>query len=111
MPSWLLDGGKGRKVMHSPHVKKGLKQLREERKRSVERARNMIKKRNRQIIAIKSRLTEEARTIPEIAAELKMETADVLAMVMALRKYGEVVEAAKADDYFKYRLVVKADSH
>ena len=95
--------------MNSTHVKEALKQLRKERKNTIERARKMIKARNRQIIAVKSQLAEEVRTIPEIAAKLGMETADVLVVVMALRKYGEVVEDAKTGDYFKYRLAVKTD--
>jgi DNA-directed RNA polymerase specialized sigma subunit len=96
-------------MMHSTHVKEALKQLRKERKDTIERVRKTIKVRNRKIIAVKSKLAEKALTIPEIAAALGMEAADVLVIVMALRKYGEVVENTKIGDYFKYRLAVKTD--
>lgn len=96
--------------MPARDTKEALKQLRQKRSGTIERARKMIKAYNRRIAAIKSELTAEARTVPEIAEALGMETADVLVIVAALRKYGEVVEEVKAGDYFKYRLVGEAAS-
>lgn len=45
--------------------------------------------------------------MPEIAAALKLDSADVMICVSALRKYGEVVEASKEGDYYRYCLATK----
>ena len=93
--------------MTDGNTKEDLKQLREQRKASIERARKMIKAQNKRISAIKAQLKDEPRTVPEIAAALGMETADVLITVSALRKYGQVLEDAKDGDYFRYRMAEK----
>jgi predicted transcriptional regulator len=64
----------------------------------------MIKQQNKRISAIKSQLEKQPRTVPEIASALKMRPSDVLVTVMALRKYGEILEDTKDGDYFRYRL-------
>ena len=84
--------------------KEALKQLREERKVWIDRARKTVKAQNAVIKAIKTQLAEAPGTVPEIARALKMKTGDVLLFVAALRKYGEVVEGPKDGDYFKYQL-------
>ena len=84
--------------------KDALKELRQQRKFFVERAKKSIKQQNRKIAAIKAHLKTQPATVPELAAALRMETADVLITVTALRKYGEVAEGDKAGDYFKYQL-------
>jgi biotin operon repressor len=96
--------------MTNGNTKKDLKQLREQRKDTIERARKMIKSQNQRISAIKSQLKGEPRTVPEIAAALGMEAADVLIAVSALRKYGQVLEDAKDGDYFRYRMAEKSAS-
>jgi biotin operon repressor len=90
--------------MNQNHGQSDLKRLRQERKFYIERARQMVKERNKQMTAVKSTLKEAAATVPQIAEALKMESAEVLLIISALRKYGEVVEGAKADDYFTYQL-------
>jgi DNA-directed RNA polymerase specialized sigma subunit len=84
--------------------KEALKQLRKERKAFIDRARQSVKEQNKITKAIKTELSKEARSVPEIAQALKMKTATVLMFVSALRKYGEVVEGPKDGDYFKYQL-------
>jgi hypothetical protein len=81
-----------------------LKSLRQERKFYIERARQMVKEQSKRMTAVKSRLKEAAATVPQIAEALQMESAEVLLIISALRKYGEVVEGPKADDYFTYQL-------
>jgi hypothetical protein len=107
MPSWPPDGG-GYAIqvttMKSKDAKAALKALRKERKAYIESARKMIKQQNKQISAIKSQIEKQPRTVPEIASALRMRPSDVLVMVMALRKYGEILEDAKDGDYFRYRL-------
>ena len=84
--------------------KEALKQLRNERKIWIDRARKAVKTQNAITKAIKAQLAEEPRTVPEMARALKMKTGEVLLFISALRKYGEVVEGPKDGDYFKYQL-------
>jgi predicted Rossmann fold nucleotide-binding protein DprA/Smf involved in DNA uptake len=95
-------------AMTAKNAKEDLKQLRQQRKASIDRARKMIKDQNKKITAIKFQIKEEPRTVPEIAAALRMNASEVLIFVAALRKYGEVVEGAKDGDYFRYQLAAKA---
>jgi DNA-directed RNA polymerase specialized sigma subunit len=88
--------------------KEALKRLRKEREALIARAKRTIKAQRKRIDAIKARLAEGPQTVPEIAASLTMDTADVMMTVAALRKYGQVVEGAKDGDYFKYQLADQA---
>jgi hypothetical protein len=51
-------------------------------------------------------LREEPRTIPEIAEVLKCPSHEALLWVMALWRYGTVVEVQKGrtEEYFRYKL-------
>ena len=51
-------------------------------------------------------LREGPKTIPEIAEVLECPSHEVLLWVMALRRYGTVVEVEKkkTEEYFRYRL-------
>lgn len=82
--------------------KQDLKALREVRKVQIDRARKSIKENNNIIRSIREQITTEAKTVPEIAQALGMETAQVLLFVSALKKYGEVMEGPKDGDYFRY---------
>jgi DNA-directed RNA polymerase specialized sigma subunit len=107
MPSWPPDGvDKSIQVttMQNKNAKEALKALRKERKAFIDRARKTVKEQNKKISAIKSQLKKQPQTVPEIASALRMRTSEVLITVMALRKYGEILEDAKDGDYFKYRL-------
>lgn len=87
--------------------KQALKALRQERKTSIERARNAIKTQNKDIKAIRAAMKDGGRTVPEIAEATGMPTAQVLMYVATLKKYGEVAEGPKDGDYFKYELAAK----
>lgn len=52
-------------------------------------------------------LREGPKTIPELAEALERPGHEVTLWLMAMRRYGSVEELrkAKADDYFRYRLV------
>ena len=52
-------------------------------------------------------LSKEPKTIPELAEALGYPSDEVMMWVMALRRYGLIIEMPKsrADDYFQYRLV------
>ena len=84
--------------------KEALKKLREERRTWVENAKKSIKAQARIIKKIKAQIKDEAKTIPEIARATGISTSQVLLFVSGLKKYGDVAEAEKDGDYFKYRL-------
>jgi len=90
--------------MSSKIDKEALKALREKRKTTVARAREAIKAQRKIVKAIKKQIASEAKSVPEIAAALQMETAQVLLFISALRKFGEVVEGAKDGGYFTYQV-------
>ena len=52
-------------------------------------------------------LANGPRSIPELSAELHRPSREVTLWVMALRRYGRVVEVPKdpSDDYYRYRKV------
>jgi len=90
--------------MSNQHTQEAMKQLREERKVFIERARGLIKEQSGSIKKIKEHLNGEGATIPEIAEKTGMAASEVLWFVMALKKYGQVIEGPKEEDYFKYQL-------
>jgi hypothetical protein len=90
--------------MSEANTQEALKRLREERKIFIERAKNLIKEQSGSIKKIKEHLKGEGATIPEIAGKTEMPTSEVLWLVMALKKYGQVVEGPKEEDYYKYQL-------
>lgn len=51
-------------------------------------------------------LREEPKTIPEIAEALRCPSHEAMLWVMAMRRYGTVVEVEKkrTEEYFRYRL-------
>jgi predicted Rossmann fold nucleotide-binding protein DprA/Smf involved in DNA uptake len=64
--------------------------------------------RNREQKRLLKRLTEalEAgpRTVPEVAAETGIDAGEVLWHLMALRKFGKLVEGEEREGYFEYAL-------
>ena len=82
--------------------KETLKALRQARQTAIARARDAIQANNKIFKAIREQLGAAPQTVPEIAQALKVDPAQVLLFVAALKKYGEVVEGAKEGQYFKY---------
>jgi hypothetical protein len=97
--------------MNPNRDKDDLKQLREDRKPQIDRARNLIKAQAALIKAIRLQLESGAKTVPQIAAAAGLETAQVLLYVSGLRKYGVMAEGPKDDDYYTYELVSKKDAY
>ena len=89
--------------------KEALKKLREARKASIEKARKTIKDQNQIIKSIKALIKTEGKTVPEIANASQISTSRALWYIMALKKYGLIVEGAKDGDYFKYQLAGQGD--
>ena len=91
-------------VMNEQSEREALKALRESRRETIERARQVIKTQNRDIKMIRDQLQSGPKTIPEIAGAVQMPPSLVLRYISGLKKYGVLVEGAKEDDYFKYEL-------
>jgi biotin operon repressor len=53
---------------------------------------------------LREALREGPKSVPELAALLKLEKSTTLWHVMAMRRYGEVVEAAERNGYPLYNL-------
>jgi len=81
-----------------------MKKLREVRKESIAGAREKMKGQNKIVKALKQALAEEAKTIPELADIMGMQTDTVLMYVSTLKRYGLIGEGPKDGDYFKYEL-------
>ena len=60
--------------------------------------------------AIVQMLTEKPATVPEIAAALNIPSDEALWHLTGMGKYGQVVEAGEAGEYFQYALVVSEDT-
>ena len=82
-----------------------LKSLREVRKESIDRVRDIIKEQNRVIRAVREALSAGGKTIPNLASALSMDTDTVLIYVSTLKKYGIIGEGPKDGAYFTYQLV------
>lgn len=81
-----------------------LKALRESRRETVERVRDRVKEQNRAEKLIAGALKGGPKTVPEISRETGLPTDGVFWHLMALKKYGKVIEGEKKDSYFAYQL-------
>ena len=54
--------------------------------------------------ALREALRFGPKTIPELTQQLNLPGEKVTWYVMALKRYGEIVEAGQAGDYFRYAL-------
>ena len=53
---------------------------------------------------LKEVLQDGPHTVPEVAAETGIGTGEVLWYLMAMKKFGEVVEGEEREGYFEYAL-------
>jgi predicted Rossmann fold nucleotide-binding protein DprA/Smf involved in DNA uptake len=81
-----------------------LKALKAARKAQITAATGRMKEQRRALKAIKQQLNEAELTVPELAAATGLPASEVLFYVASLKKYGEVLEGAKAGSYYRYRL-------
>jgi hypothetical protein len=54
--------------------------------------------------AIRAALAGGPRTVPELSGELELPSHDVLWMLMAMKKYGEIEEGEERESYHEYSL-------
>ena len=55
---------------------------------------------------IRSVLSEGPRSVPQLATALERPAAEVMVWIMAMRRYGQIVESAEPDDddFYEYAL-------
>lgn len=63
-----------------------------------------LKQQRKQEKAMRATLAGGAKSVAEIAEVMQMDTRDVLWLLMALKKYGEVVEAEQQGNVYTYML-------
>lgn len=88
--------------------KEAMKALRAERKEAVDRAAALAKEHRKAIKAVRERLAESAATVPEIAQATGLPQDRTLWLVASMRKFGQVVEAEKDGDFYRYALAGEA---
>jgi predicted transcriptional regulator len=84
--------------------KEALKRLKSARQVQIAAATGRMKEQRQAVKAIKERLAGAELTVPEIAAATGLPVSEVMWYVATLKKYGEILEGAKAGSYFRYRL-------
>lgn len=85
-----------------------LKRLRDEHRESVERTQALLKEQKAIRQKISQALGDEARSVPELAEVTGLPADRVLWHITAMRKYGLIVEAGMADEYYLYRRAEEA---
>ncbi|MGE4290717.1 MAG: winged helix-turn-helix domain-containing protein [Desulfovibrio sp.] len=81
-----------------------MKALRAERKDAVERATAAARETRKALKAVREHLAGANATIPEIAQAIGLAPDRTLWLVASMRKFGEVVEAEKDGDFYRYAL-------
>ncbi len=84
--------------------KEALKALKAARKDQIAAATARLKEQRQAVKAIKEHLAGAELTVPEIAAATGLPASQVLWYVASLKKYGEILEGAKAGGYYRYKL-------
>ncbi len=90
--------------MEAGSEKEALKKLKADRKAQIAAATGRMKEQRRAVQAIKACLAGTELTVPEMAMATGLPVSEVLWYVATLKKYGEILEGAKAGSYFRYQL-------
>jgi len=84
-----------------------LKDLRSEHAETVTRTQALLKEQKKVEKLICQSIREQAKTVPEIAAEVDMPTHEVLWYLTAYKKYDIVVEEGMCGEYVLYKKVLE----
>jgi predicted transcriptional regulator len=84
--------------------KKPIQILRDKHGGMSESLKEYVKDQNQVRKAITGSLKMGAKTIPQIATETGIKSEKVIWHVMAMKKYGDVVETGRSGDYYSYKL-------
>lgn len=85
-----------------------LKALRTKHAVTVKRTQALIREQKQMQQAVSQVICDAPKTVPEIAAEIGKPAHDVLWFVMALKKYGIVIEMGMCGDYPLYQRAEEA---
>jgi predicted Rossmann fold nucleotide-binding protein DprA/Smf involved in DNA uptake len=80
-----------------------LKQLREEHRETVEQVQASLKEQKDIRRQIAQAMRDEPKTVPEIAAASGLSAEQVLWHIIALKKYGLIVETGMCGEYYLYQ--------
>ncbi len=69
-----------------------------------DKTKQFVKEQNQVKKAIRATLKAGPATVPDIARKNGLDTAKVMWQLMAMKRYGEIVEGATKGDYYTYRL-------
>ncbi len=86
------------------HWQQDLKIFRERMGGVSEAKKEWARRQKETVKAIRAALQKGPMTVPLLAAETGLPAKDVLWYVLALKRYGQVVEAGHQGDYLQYRL-------
>jgi predicted Rossmann fold nucleotide-binding protein DprA/Smf involved in DNA uptake len=87
-----------------------LRKLREMHNVSIERTQKQVKDQKQLHQAICQFIREEAKTVPEIAAQIGKPSNEVLWYLMSMKKYGIVVETGICGDYPLYKRIQEKEA-
>ena len=82
-----------------------LKRLREEHKETVTRTQALLREQKAIRRQICKHMREEPKAVPEIAEMAGLPADQVLWQVMAMKKYGLVVETGMCGEYYLYQRI------
>ena len=97
------------KPVETDSQKEALKKLKAARKEQIAGATKRMQAQRRALKAIKASLADSELTVPELAEATGLPVDQVLWFVASMKKYGEILEGAKAGDYYRYKLGRPAD--
>jgi predicted transcriptional regulator len=92
-------------IAKTPSRAELLKQLREAHRKSVEQTQVLFKEQRQMQNAICQLISEEPKTVPQIAEAINKPAHQVLWFISALKKYGIVAETGMCGDYPLYQRV------
>jgi len=96
--------GSGEAAAKAPKPKRPIEILRERQGGISKELKEYFNQQQRIRKALKASLQSGPRTVPEIAAESGIASETVLWHLMAMRRYGDIIDGPERDGYVLYRL-------
>jgi len=84
--------------------KKSIQILKERQGGVSDKLRNLIREQTKTMRALKETIKDSGKTVPEISRLTGISSHEVLWHLMAMKKYGMVIEGEEQDSYHQYTL-------
>jgi predicted transcriptional regulator len=81
-----------------------LKQLRQERSETVKMTQQLLKEQQSVRKRIQAEISDQARSVPDVAQVIGLPAAQVLWHLMAMKKYGLIQESGMDGQYYLYEI-------